>query len=260
MNFSYLQTVWELFKTDLFLLSQTLKDKIINAFIWASANILITAYILPALGFENSYGAFMAASVIVTCGGFELVTQLSYFYADIEGENHTSFLLTLPLPNWLILVKQGLFYAFNSFIICIMALITAKVLLFYRLDLSSISFLKLTIALLIMNAFYGSFTLFMIAFTKGLATIENSWMRILFPLWFLGGFQFSWMSLYNVAPRFAYLNLLNPYTHATEMMRAAMISQQGNLPFWYSAGTLLALTFILGGWGIARIRRRLDFI
>ena len=93
-----------------------------------------------------------------------------------------------------------------------------------------------------------------------MARLENAFMRIVYPLWFLGGFQFSWKVLHDCSPTLATLNLLNPYVYSMESMRAAALGQHDYLPFWYCIGALVLFTIMFASWGIIRLKKRLDFI
>jgi ABC-2 type transport system permease protein len=83
-------------------------------------------------------------------------------------------------------------------------------------------------------------------------------MRILFPMWFLGCYQFTWHMLYETNPTLAYLNLLNPVTYIVEGMRGSL---DLNLPL-LSYPVCVAATsifIILFAWaGVRNFKRRLD--
>ncbi len=258
--FTYKKIFFDLIKEDIHLLSQTLFDKTINGLIWVVSTVAISAYILPALGVSASYGAFMAVGTIVGCGGFEIVTQMVNMLADFDGDKKITYHLTLPIPNWLLLVKMGLVFAFNSLFISTVSFFTCKLVLWHSFNISIINYPRFILAGLLISLFFGFFTLFLVSITKSLMHLDNVFMRMAFPLWMLGGFQFSWMVLSSYSHSFALLNLLNPYTYATEALRAAALGQEGYLPFWLS---ILGLCFFIGLFavlGIGRLKKRLDFV
>ena len=51
-----------------------------------------------------------------------------------------------------------------------------------------------------------------IVITAHVGAIKNGnvWSRFIFPLWFMGGFQFSWAVVNNFLHHFAYVLLCNP--------------------------------------------------
>ena len=133
-------------------------------------------------------------------------------------------------------------------------------MLWNQIIFSEINFLKLIVAFLSIGLFFGFFTLFMISITKDILKLDNAFMRFSYPLWFLGGFQFSWAVLYEYSPTLAKINLINPYIYATEAMRGIIIGPQGFLPFWYCIGALFCLTVVAGSIGIIKIKKRLDYV
>lgn len=258
--FKYSKIFFDLIKEDIHLLSQTIFDKTINSLIWAVSTVAISAYILPALGVSASYGAFMAVGAIVGCGGFEIIAQMVNMLADFDSDKKITYHLTLPIPNWLLLIKMGLVFAFNSFFISAVSFFACKFILWNHFDLSIINYPRFILAGISMSLFFGFETLFLVSITKNLMSLDNVYMRISFPLWMIGGFQFSWMVLDGYWHSFALLNLLNPYTYATEALRAAALGQEGYLPFWLCILALYFFTILFATVGIRRLRKRLDFV
>ena len=85
-------------------------------------------------------------------------------------------------------------------------------------------------------------------------------MRLMFPLWFLGGFQFSWKALYNLNHYIGYLGLISPYTYAHEAARVAVLGQHDFLPFWFCIGVLVIGSITFGVLGYLGIKRSLDLV
>ena len=138
--FRYTKIFIELLKTDLFLFRQTFFNKIINCLIWVSTIVAITSYLMPAFGLSAAYGPFMAIGTVVSCSGFEVYPQLANFIADLEGDKTISYYLSLPIPNWLLLIKMATFSALNSFLISFFGFITCKLIIWQQLDLSIINY------------------------------------------------------------------------------------------------------------------------
>ena len=108
--------------------------------------------------------------------------------------------------------------------------------------------------------FFGVFTVAVTAYVGALSKMENVWSRFIFPLWFMGGFQFSWASIHTLSPKLSYVFLCNPVLYVMEGMRAALLGQADCLPWAWCCIALLGFTTI--GWWYAqyKMRRLLDFV
>ncbi len=256
----YVNLFFHLLLEDIVLLKQVIVNKVINALILSTTTIVVSAYILPEFGTDVSYAAFMAVSLIVSCATYEMYTQIAGLLADLEGNRYTEYLLTLPLPSTVILLKMAVIWSLNSIIMSCMSFFACKVLLLRHVDFSMISFPKMFIALIFTNSFFSFFTLWGASFTKSILTLDTMYMRLFDPLYYLGGYHCSWKIMYKISPILAYCNLLNPYLYAFEGMRAAMLGGENFLPFGLSMGVLACATLFFGAWGIRRLKKRLDFI
>ena len=103
----------------------------------------------------------------------------------------------------------------------------------------------------------------MIVVTAHVGTISrmrNIWMRFIFPLWFLGCYQFSWAAIYALSAPLAYVLLCNPILFVMEGMRGALLGIQDCLP-WGICCVALCF-FIVIGWHYAyyKMKRLLDFV
>lgn len=249
-----------LFLADLAIFRKTFVDKIINSSIWTSSVVAISAYIMPYLGTGQEYGPLIAAGTIVSVGGFECFPQMAQFISDLHGDKVIDYHLSLPIPNWLLFVRMGFYYALNSLLLGVNSSIVCSIVLWNQLDFANISIVKYFTALIFINLFFGFFTLFMISVTKDILKLDNAFMRFAYPLWFLGGFQFSWCVLYKFSPVLATINLINPYIYATEALRGVVLGQENFIPFWYCIAGLATLTVIAGTVGICKIKKRLDYV
>ncbi len=257
---TYSHIFWQLLKTELILIRKSFWDKLINATIWSSTVILISAYILPSFGLSEEFCVIQALSVIISIAGFELYASISKFFADLEGDRHIGYLLTLPLPSWLLLINMVCIFIVNGMLLGCFTFVVAKLLLWNSFNLAIINIPKSILAFLMSNVFFGFFGLFMISLIRTLLSLENVFMRVMYPLWILGGFQFTWKALYGVNPLFAFINLLNPYIYGNEGFRGAMLGQVDYLPFWICIGMLAGMTTICGVVSIVRLKKKLDFV
>lgn len=257
---SYLRIFWQLLKTDLYVLRQVAIDEIINSTIWLTCVIIVFAYIFPHMGMDEHFGVFIAIGSIVSAVFWSSWTTSTVFIADLEGNKTIAYFLTLPIPNTLVLVKQIVGYAIKSATTGILILPLAKLLLWNQLNLAQFSPFKFTIIFSAVSLFVGALSLFITSFVKNIDSVGNISMRFLFPIWFFGGANYSWMTLYKISPTLANVLLTNPLFYAMEGMRAAVLGQQGYLNFWLCLPSLLGFTFLLGWWGIVRLKKQLDFV
>jgi len=251
---------WQLLKTELLFVRKNFFDNFINMFIWATCTLLINVHVLKRLGLQQNYDDLFIGGLIVAGIGFQIFAHIFKHVADFSGEKHIDYYLTLPISNYLVLIKSVCAYMVDGFIFGILALFICKMMLLDNMILSNISILHFLIALILTSAFFGCFTLFLVSICQNPGSIGNIFPRIIFPLWFVGGFAFPWETLYHTVPILGLLNLLNPYTYMTEMLRVATVGQQNFLPFWPSVLMLVLITFMTGYLGIKKIKKRLDFI
>jgi len=135
-----------------------------------------------------------------------------------------------------------------------------KLRLWNSFSLAGVHYGKFALIFLLTNIFYAILGLWVTSFIYSLMNFDSVWMRIIFPMWFLGCFQFSWAALYQASPVIAYIDLINPITYISEGTRAAILGQQGSLNFWVCVGAIIV--FIVIGWthALLRLKRRLDFV
>jgi len=229
-------------------------------FIYICTTVLIFAYVMPEFGLQESYGAFMLASMCSTTGLFQSFGYLAELVADIEGDRVISYCFTLPIPSWLVFIRLIIYYTISFMLLSILVLPVGKVMLWNSFSLAGVNYGKYVLIFLLTNIFYAVLALWTASFVRSLLRLDSVWMRIIYPLWFLGCFQFSWASLWQVSPALAYINLINPITYIAEGTRAAVLGQAGSLNFWYCV-LALVLFIGLGGWhAIRRLKKRLDFV
>lgn len=251
---------WQLFKTDMIVFKETVWEKLIDSTIWVSANALIKCYIMTGFGLSADFGPMFAAGLVVSAGGFELYGQIAGLIGDMEGEKHINYQLTLPLPGWMVWLKIALVCAVRALFISCVATVVCKALLWHSWSWATIDPIKLVFIFCLGRLYTGAYFLFLASFTPSLMSLETTFMRIVFPLWFFGGFEFSWMVLHKLYPSLSYLSILNPEMHGMESMRTAFLGQQGFFPFWISIPCLVAFISIFAIIGIRRLKRRLDHV
>ena len=251
---------WYLIKEDLMLIKSNLQKILINSLVWSSCIIIISSYVLQSFGMSEQFGIFQVGSVIISVEGFQMFTEIFNFIEDLNGKKHIYYKLALPIPNYLIFAKMIIFYIINCLILSLTVIPVAKIILLDKFVFSQIDLLNFIMVLIVSSMFFGIFTLFLVSLIKETSSIGNVIMRIVFPLWFFGGFQFSWKSISTTSPTLAYASLVSPYLYAHEAIRSAMFNPNDFIPFWTSILSLIMFTLILGFIGYKRLKKRLDFI
>lgn len=260
MKVAHMTVFKELLKTDFLLFKRIFLDKIINLFIWIITMVGVNAYIMPVFGVTAEYGGFMLASIVACSGLFEVTPSVAQIISDLEGDRIIDYKLTLPIPSWLVFVESLVNYALSAAAMAIFILPVGKLLLWNMFSFSSVNIVQFIVIFILFNLFYGALTLWQASFVKSMASIENAWMRCIYPIWFLGCFQFSWNSLYQVSPLLAYLDLLNPMTYIAEGTRIAILGTESSLNFWVCAAMTLVFCIFAAVHGIKRLQKRLDFV
>jgi len=256
----FIHTMYYLVNTQYRIFLQTIKDKYIDLFIWVIAMAAVTIYLLPSFGLATSYGTFMIASMAASAGLFEQFSSTVNLIGDFEGDNITSFYLTLPMPSWMVFLSYGIFYAFNTMVLTAFVLPISKLIFWNHLNVSQLNVLKYGLMLFATSSFYASFTLWMASFVASLQRVGSVWMRFTFPIWTFGAFQYSYAVLFDLNPWLGYASLLNPMTYVMEGTRAAVLGQEGSLNVWMCIALTFIFSLLFASHGIYRIKRRLDYV
>ncbi len=257
---SYMSVLYQLIRSDMGILKNTLQDKVINVCIWVFVSGVVYMYIMPHFGITQEYKQLLVVGLFASAALFEVFPGIMTLVTDINGDRLVDFYATLPIPNWVMFLRYFIFYVINACVIGLAVLFPASYLLYQTIEWGNVSVAKFFVAYLCANMFYSALSLWITAMVKKPENIGNIWMRYIFPVWFLGGFQFSWYGLHAVMPTFAYVDLINPYIHVMESYRVAFLGQTGYLPFWVSISLLIMFISVLLVHGIHRMKKYLDFI
>jgi len=256
----YFNVFKNLLKIDLKLFVEIIWNKIIDLFIWVTCMILIMGYVMPLLGLANGYGVFQLAGLVASAGLFEVEPSVMSLVSDFEGDRLISYQLILPVTSLLIFIKIITNYALSAIILGLCVVPMGKLVLWNQFDLTQINIIQFALMLIMSGIFYGIFILWISSLCKNVSKVGNVWMRFIFPLWFLGGFQFSWNVLYKLVPKLAYVDLLNPMTYIMEGMRAALLGQTGYISVWFCIAALSIFIMIFSWIAIIRLKKRLDYV
>jgi ABC-type polysaccharide/polyol phosphate export permease len=215
---------------------------------------------MSAMGIQTGYGSKILFGSIASLSLFRCVHSIPILISDIEGDGAISYYLTLPTKQHMIFVRYALLFAITGAIVSLFNTVASKLILWNVFDLTNLSVFRYLVIFIIMHAFVGFFGLLLAAYTPSMRYFENVWTRVVFPLWFLGGYQFTWATLLKQIPGLAYINLLNPMTYMLEAFRSAFLGQVGYLNFWLCCGVLIVFTIVSAWLAIRKLMLRLDCV
>lgn len=238
----------------------TFTNKFINLAIWAICCLFVTGYLMQAFGLQADYGPFQLGGVLASVGLFDLYGNAINFISDIEGDRTIFYYLSLPGSAATILLSYVCYYAIICISMSVLLLPIGKLLLGSQFALTNISWAQLLLFIVLINGVFATTTLLLAAIVPSMDKVENIWTRVIFPLWYLGGFQFSWQAVHACLPWFSYVMLCNPMTYMTEGIRAALLGQEGYLNFWLCCAVLIILWACICWGAYTTLKKRLDFV
>lgn len=258
--FSGISTCIALIRRDMHVFKPSFLDGIINCTIWGSLNVAVFKYIFPQLGVRDNYVVFMTCAGLMSWGLFEILGHVGRLAADLTTVKAIEYDLTLPLPQWMVFFRIAISNAIQSMSVAIFILPVSKLLLGSELTFPHISYPKALTIFFLGNLFYGFFSLFIASLMENMQALRNVWMRAVYPLWWIGGYQFSWTKMNAISPIVGKISLVNPLVYSFEGIRGAMLGQEGFINFWYCIVALLFFCAFFGYIGAKRMMRRLDCI
>lgn len=258
MNYDCIQTLGNLLLRDARVFKKHIMGRFIDACVWCGINLFVSQYILPQFGISSDFGKFIMIGNIAAWGMLEVGTNVSILISDLLGIQSTSYYLTLPIPQSWIFIRIGLSDAFKSFISTLPMIPIGKLVLWNYFVLSDIAYGKLIISYITAHLFFGFFGLFLASKTPNLEYITTIKQRVIFPLWFIGCYQFTWHMLYQTNPTIAYISLLNPIVYIMEGMRSAITSHYTLIPYSVCTTVTIAFTILFGYLGVTSFKKRLD--
>ncbi len=256
----YFFTVVQLIRRDLRIFKEQFWGKCLDAAIGLVITVLIFGRLLPTYGLASNYGSFILVGAIASFGFFEVIGRVSSMIVDLEKYRTILYILSLPIPAWLVFTYYGLSWALLSSIISLTLFPLGKLLLFSQFDLGQISLWKIPIIFVLSNLMFGFFALWLSSVFKKMSSLSHLFVRVINPLYMFGGYFFSWTAVYALSHTAGYLTLLNPLMYVMEGMRSAMLGPTGYLPFGMSVLALILFTLVLGWDAIRRLSKRLDCV
>ena len=257
---NYWITVKAMLLADYVIFKKEYVNKVINVIVVTMTQIIVTIHILPYFGLQSDYGAFMVGGFIASYPLWESYPLIAGLISDLDGEKRLTYELLLPVPSYLIFLKLIISFTLQSIASSFLILPISKVFIMQQLQLQHISWLSLILMFFANNFFVGAFAIFIASTIKHILQLEAAWQRYIFPIWFLGGFQFSWTALHTIFPRASYLELLNPIIYTNEGFRSALLSDSTYIAAYICIPLLYFFAFTFMYCGIRNLRKRLDFI
>jgi len=259
LNNYYYQTFIALLQKDITIFHKRWLSRSFDALIWIVSVIVVAKHIMPLFGISDTqYGTFTLLGNFALWGFFEMLTSIALILGDIEGNQSILYYISLPLPTYLLFTEYALASAYRSILSSIFVIPAGKLLLGNDFMLCNIHWHEFIVGCIIINIFYGFFTLFIVSLIPDIASLSMVRSRIIFPLWFLGGFQFTWKMSYQALPIIAYINLCNPIMYVMDGIRSTALPKHLYLPFWNCMGMLILFSIFFGYIGIKRLIKRLD--
>lgn len=249
----------KLLQRDLTVFLSKAQDSYINTLCWVILSLFVYQFIMPELGCTYA-GDFLLVSCVISKAFFGVMEGVTAVVADLDGDKTITYDMTLPISHTLLFIKIAISHAIQALLLSLVIIPIGKLLLWNYLTFPYFCFYKFLIIIFISSFFAGFFSLFMIGITKSILEIEDAWSSIIFPLFCLGGFQFTWKAMHQISPIISYINLLNPVVYMFEGMRAATLDPSLSLPFWLCCIALIFFSLPMGFIGTYLLKKRLDAI
>lgn len=238
----------------------TFAAKLIDRFIWMMTLMLVAAYLLPIMGMSSSFGKLMLAGLIPSIGIIDSYSAIALLVSDLDGDRVITYYLTLPIPASLVFIRLLIYNALFFTGLCLVLFPICNIFLPEPIAYSSIHWAKFLSILLLTNFLHGAIILWATTYVSDMRMLGKIWSRLLHPLWFLGGFQFTWTAVNQKSSILSYVMLCNPIVYATEGVRGALLAGTPFLSFWLCASALSIITVGLTAHALARFKKRLDLV
>jgi ABC-type polysaccharide/polyol phosphate export permease len=262
LNYSILKSV---FIIELLFYKKVFLDKIINIGSWMITWLSISSFIMNKIITHESmienYGIFMFSGLCAGACYFELYSYILEIVSDIKNNKTIYAYLILPTNLYSILFIKFFFFPVLTLLVNIILCFIVGIICLQNIEfLKHISYIKLIVVSFSTASFFISFGFFLSTLVESTKKMSNIWNRFIFPLWFLGCFQFPWNLLYQKLNIVSYFFLLNPIVYTTEGFRSAILNKPLFLDGYMCSLILILLTFVFMFIGLKRFLKELDTI
>ncbi len=256
----FLRIFFQLLRRDLVVFRKEYPGKLIDMLITFVVWTVVFGYFVPSMGMVSGYGLFIMVGAIASFGVFDIIGQSSIVINDIQGDRTISYLLLLPISSTAIFSYIAVSWALQSLMIALPLYFVGKILFWEQFDLSHVTWYQLFLMMITVNTFFGFFGLWIVSALHKVRDISRIYFRFINPLFIFGCYFYTWRVAYDLSPVIGYLSLIDPFCYVMEISRAAIIGQEGYLPFWFSFGALWVFIFACGFHATRRLRRHLDCV
>ncbi len=235
-------------------------NNLLDAAVWPFFIIFVNGIIMPKMGLPTYYGAFATISMVVVMSAFSARTGAALIAADLDGPQTIAYELTLPLPYWMVWLKNGLYLSLKAMVFNVLPLFLGKLILGNGLDFSNFSLFRFLIIYIISALFFAMFSLFSTVFTNTLKGYSRLQSHLVRPMIFLNGFTASWIIVYSISPALGIFMRCLPWIYAYEGCRAAILGQDGYINIWVCVGMLTLFTLLCTIASLRLFKKRMDCI
>jgi len=251
---------WQLVLSDLTAFKKIAWSDAFDLMIWVIVVSVINVYLLPLFGVPTEYILISFSGTLASSTSFRVFPEIYYLLNDFHGERQISQKLILPIHPAGVFGARMLASCVSSLWASIWAIPVAIFIIRNLVPGFMFNIGYFVLAWLVSSMFFNVFAWWVASFVKDMQQISRVFIRFIFPLWFFGGFQFTWLKLHEISPIFAYLDLLNPYIYVMESMRTAMLGQAGNLDFKLCLLALVGMGIFAFTHAYRRLKKQLDFV
>lgn len=257
---NFIKIMFHIIHYNMVIFKERIINDCINFLIWGCVSTFVTGTLLSKSGVSASFATFQFCGVIANVGLWMSFHEIVGFITDIENKKKLFYDLSLPLPSYLFFASKVIFQAIRFIILTVIVTILSKLILYNIISLEMISIPKFIIIVIFASLFAGAWILLIPSIIKKSQNLSNLFSRIQFPLWFMGGFQFSWITLYESNKVLAYLDLLNPILYINEAFKNAILGIDGITTFTNLIFIITLFIVLFFAVGYMRLKKQLDFI
>jgi hypothetical protein len=231
--YNYMRVMRALLHRDLMALRIKLPGLLMDSGILLCIQVLNFGYFYPFLGLPTTY----IAPLFIGTGIVEFLFQSGFAFSDelIEKipHKHTTVMeyhLTLPLPKWLLFTEYLLYFMIEKILITLPLIIGGIYLLRDRFAHATGSFYMFALMYLLVVFFVGLFFMALAFMYEYDWFKDNVWSRRLSWFFNFSAIYLLWHVVNGISPVFGAILLCNPFTHAAEGLRSALLGDPIYLP------------------------------
>lgn len=260
MNRQILKCFVQLVRREATVFIKDFLGKFIDAAILLVTTVIIFSYFMPEFGLDKAYGSFILIGAVASFGFFENVSRVITIVADISGDKTISYMLTLPVPSWMVFCSLAVGWACCSSLLTLLLFPLGKLILMSGFDIGKALSFSFALMFITANLFFGFFSLWLAGCIKNMRRISSLWVRVVTPIYMFGGYFYSWESAFGISTVLGWVSLINPMVYVMEGMRGIFLGQEGFISLWICIGVLWAFIVFCAWDGTRRLRKRLDCV